>query len=137
MLSAREFLHVMNTSLSPKANNRTLIASFDAGFSPGPGRGSIAINFINLPEPRYRQRRGGGAEAENNRQLFMVWGFGADIDDSVSSVKAEQSINGIGTPGSWAPKMRAKTGDPSKVALYLINYINDVASKFDPNYTHE
>ena len=137
-MNANQFILLLNKSVSPLVErNRTIVSTFSKGFSPGPGRGSLTINFINLPLLRYMQRRGGGAEAENNRQLFMVWNFNEDPESQVTQVKLEQSINGIGSSGAWAPKLRAKTGSPDKVAAYLAKYLNDVAAKFEPNYTHE
>jgi hypothetical protein len=60
-MNAEEFLALLNQSLSPLIDReRTILASYSAGFPPGPGRGSISINFINLPKERYQQRRGGG-----------------------------------------------------------------------------
>lgn len=138
MQSATDFIHILNDSLNDMVvNDRTVIVTFSKGFVPGPGRGSLTINFINLPEERHRQRRGGGAESENNRQLFMVWGFNETPESPVEKIKLEQSVNGIGYQGIWAPKLRSKTGSPDKVAAYLSKYINDVADKFPPNYTHE
>ena len=137
-MNAEEFLALLNQSLSPLIDReRTILASYSAGFSPGPGRGNITINFINLPKERYKQRRGGGVEAENNRQLFMVWGFNSEIDSPVAQIKLEQSVNGIGSSGTWAPKLRAKSSTPEKVAVYLAKYLNDVAATFPPNYTHD
>jgi hypothetical protein len=137
-LSAQEFIDRVNGHLSSTVDQeRTLLAEFSSGFSPGPGRGSIAINFINLPKERHRQRRGGGAEAENNRQLFMVWGFDQSINSPVARIKLEQSVNGIGARGAWAPKLRARTGEPDKIALYFAKYVNQIAESFPPNYTHD
>ena len=138
MQSATDFIRILNDSPNDMVvNDRTVIVTFSKGFVPGPGRGSLTINFINLPEERHRQRRGGGAESENNRQLFMVWGFDETPESPVSQVKIEQSINGIEASGTYAPKMRAKSGSPDKVAVYLAKYLNDVADKFPPNFTHE
>jgi hypothetical protein len=120
-MNATQFLNLLNNSLWPLVDKeRTLIASYSSGFSPGPGRGSITINFINLPHARHKERRGGGAESENNRQLFMVWGFNENPESPVEKIKLEQSSNGIGYQGLWAPKLRSKTGSPDKVATMLI-----------------
>jgi hypothetical protein len=125
--------------LSPLViENRFVKADFDNRFGSGrPRSASVTVNFFNLPEDRVRQRRGGGAEAENNRQLFMVWGFEPDASAPVDKVKLEQNINGVGGHGVWAPKMRSKTASPEKVASYLASYISQVAATHEPNYTHE
>ena len=67
----------------------------------------------------------------------MVWGFNSEIDSPVAQIKLEQSVNGIGSSGTWAPKLRAKSGTPEKVAVYLAKYLNNVAATFPPNYTHD
>lgn len=136
--SAEEFIIHFMSELSPLViEKRWVRADFSNRFSDRPKSASVSVNFFNLPEDRVKQRRGGGAEGENNRQLFMVWGFEPDASVPVAKVKLDQSINSVGYPGNWAPKMRAKSGSPEKVAAYLAQYINDVAASFEPNYTHE
>jgi hypothetical protein len=136
--SAEEFiLHLMG-ELSPLViESRFVKADFSNRFSERPRSASVTVNFFNLPEARVRQRRGGGAEGENNRQLFMVWGFEPDASAPVDKVKLEQSINGIGGHSGWAPKLRSKTASPEKIAAYLAKYISDVAAAHEPNFTHE
>jgi|WetSurMetagenome_2_1015567.scaffolds.fasta_scaffold78478_6 hypothetical protein len=106
---------------------------------PGYGTCTVFVTFINLPTSRVRERRGGGAEAENNRMLFSVSGFhgGQYATTDAEKVTAEQLVCSIGKTGNWAPKMRKKTASPEKVAPYLAKYINDVARKFPPRYTHQ
>ena len=138
--SADEFVTLLQSYLSPLVHSdRCVNASFKSskGFTNRPGQSMLAINFYNLPSARVKERRGGGAEAENNRMLFMVHGFDEDSASPVVKVKLEQSGNGIGSSGNWAPKMRAKSGEPDKVAAYLANYINEIAGMFFPNFTHE
>ena len=82
MTGATEFLDILNSNLSPLVDReRTVIATFKSskGFTPLPGHSSIAVNFINLPQERHKERRGGGAESENNRMLFG--GRAADEQD--------------------------------------------------------
>jgi len=145
--SADEFVTALQGYLSPLVHSdRHVNANFKSskGFTSHPGQSRLAINFYNLPTSRVKERRGGGAEAENNRALFMVHGFETDSKIPVAKVKLEQLVNVIGSPDRWAPNMRrwapnmrAKSGDPLTVAKYLANYINDVASTFPPQFSHE
>jgi hypothetical protein len=139
--SADDFVSILTDGLSPlvQGGERHVRIDFKSsrGFTSRPGASMIAINFFNLPTARVKERRGGGAEAENNRMLFMVNGFDEDSATPVAKVKLEQSVSSIGHHGNWAPKMRAKSGSPDKVAIYLANYINEIASMFPPNFTHE
>ena len=136
-MNADEFIDLLKSLLTPLVKSRTVLTSYFAGFNPGPSRESITVNFINLPLERFKQRRGGGAESENNRQLFWLMGFGKTAEASVDKVKIEQSINGIGFMGTWASSMRGKTATPKKVAAYLAKYINETAAKFEPYLSHE
>lgn len=121
-------------------NERTVSARFSPGFAPGPGRGSVFVDFVNLPISRVKERRGGGAESENNRSTFWIHGFDSSSSNPVEKVRVEQSKNGIyqGSPtqGVRAPNLRAKAATPEKIASYLADYINAVAEKFAPSYTH-
>lgn len=137
-MNADDFIQALRDSLSPLVRaERTVLVEFDAGYLPGRAKGHVAVNFVNLPVPRFRQRRGGGAEAENNRQLFFVRGFHDLASLPANRLTVEQLTNEIGRPGSWAPKMRKKTADPAKIAAYLGAYINEVAAEHDPNLSHE
>jgi hypothetical protein len=138
MLTPQEFLKSINRALSPFVDKeRTLHAYYSPGSSPGSSRGRVIINFINLPQERFKQHRGAGAEPENNRQMFIVYGFGETLDSSVAKVKVEQSINSIGSANDRPPKMRSKTSSPDNIAAYVATYINDVATRFPPKFTHE
>ena len=128
-MSATDFIQCVRNHLS---TDRHILLRYDAGFCPAAGRGVVTVNFYNLPESRVQERRGNGAEVENNRQLFMIWGFNETADSPVAKVKIEQDINGIGSNGAWAPNLRAKTASPEKVAIYLAQYINKVAADFAP-----
>jgi len=74
---------------------------------------------------------------ENNRQLFMVWGFNETADSQASKVKVEHDINAIhsGYPQRCL-KLRGKTATPEKVATYIAQYINKVTADFAPYYSH-
>ena len=133
-MSAAQFIQCVRNHLS---TDRHILLRYDAGFCPATFRRVVTVNFYNLPSARFNEKRGNGAEAENNRQLFMIWGFNETADSAVAKVKIEQKINGIGSNGAWAPNMRAKTASPEKVAIYLAQYINKVAADFAPYYSHD
>ena len=136
MTSANEFLRLLDANLSPLVDReRTVIAAFKSskGFTNRPGSSHIAVHFINLPRERHQQRRGGGAESENNRMLFWISGFNEDPSDPVDRIKIAQSVNSI----QGAKSMRAKTASPDKIAIYLAKYINETAESVPPNLTHE
>jgi hypothetical protein len=83
-MNAHDFTAALDRNLSPLVHNeRTLIARFSSsrGFTSRPFQSSVYINFINLPEERHRQKRGGGAESENNRMMFAIHGFGLSSVD--------------------------------------------------------
>ena len=112
MTSATEFLSILNSSLSPLVDReRTVTASFRSskGFTNRPGHSSIAINFINLPPNRVKERRGGGAEAENNRMMFYVTGFDEGQDDPVEKVKVVLSVNSISGADGLKGRQPAQT----------------------------
>lgn len=92
-----------------------------------------AVNFINLPHGV--GGAGGGAEAENNRQLFWIEGFGKETPRSpapTGKISLKQSINNLGREHS----LRGKTGTPAQVAKYLADYLNKIAREVEPNFTH-
>jgi hypothetical protein len=94
----------------------------------------VFVTFINLPFARFKEKRGGGAEAENNKQLFTVDGFNSDPSVPVDKVVVDTLRNHI---ASRDQKLRKKTGDPAKIAEYLASYIIKIAEHFPPNFTHE
>ena len=133
--NANEFMEILNASLSPLVDKeRTVIARFSTakGFTNKPGQSSVLVNFYNLPESRIKEGRGGGAEAENNRMLFSIRGFDEVADVPVTKVRVEQLI----VLGRGMKNLRAKNGNPGKIALYLAEYINEVAETVTPNFTH-
>jgi hypothetical protein len=135
-MNAFEFTAALDRNLSPLVHNeRTLLARFSSsrGFTTRPLQSAVHVNFINLPEERHKQKRGGGAESENNRMMFSVHGFGEDETVSVDKVKIEHPVCGI----PHRPALRGKTASPEKVAEYLARYINDVAAQVPPDFTHD
>lgn len=141
-MNANHFMTALQDDLSPLVHAECMVyVAFSRGLSHGPGKGSISVNFINLPEKRVKEQRGGGAEVENNHMKFRVSGFGRDPVESVDKVRVEQSVNGVYHPGSpsrenRAPNLRAKAASPESIASYLAGYINGVAEVFAPNFTH-
>ena len=136
MTSATQFFKILNSSLSPLVDSgSTVIARFksSAGFTSRPNSSHVTVNFINLPLERHEQRRGGGAESENNRMLFSIWGFDGDPAVAVDKVKIEQLVNSI----RGSKSLRAKTASPDKVAAYLAKYINEIAKTVPPSLTHK
>jgi len=135
--SANDFIELLDSSLSALVDReRTVLARFSSskGFTDRPRQSSVFVNFINLPQARHEERRGGGAESENNRMMFMIHGFDEDAASPVASVKITQSINSLGRD---VKNLRAKTGDPDKIAMHLARYLNEVAEAVPPNYTHD
>lgn len=141
-LTADQFMHLLGEKLSPLVRDeRTTIVDYHTSMSPVVGRKSayVSVTFINLPTSRVKERRGGGAESENNRMLFFVEGFNGPpfTSESVGKVTVEQLVNNVVPRGDASSKLRKKTSSPDKVASYLAGYINQVASDHPPNYTHE
>jgi len=95
--------------------------------APGSRRGGMVfVNFYNLPTGV--GSAGGGAEAENNRMLFVVEGFGLPT----GKVKVEMSTSAL----PREHKLRAKTDSPERVAQYLAAFINKVVKEVPPHFTH-
>lgn len=108
------------------------------------GSGQMFVNFFNLPEAVVGAGRGGGAEAENNRQMFVVVGFDRnDPKAVVPKVKVELSASTLRGEGESYSESRArtnlrgKTGAPAKVAEYLAAHINKMVKEIEPRLTHE
>lgn len=99
----------------------------------GPNYSTVYINFINLPSGV--GGAGGGAEAENNRMMFSVDGFGKEDPHApppTGKVKIEMRVSAL--PREY--KLRGKTGTPSQVAKYLADFINKVVKEVEPHLTH-
>ena len=95
--------------------------------------GALYVNFINLPSDIVGRR--GGAEAENNRMMFKVDGWGGsepNLPPPSGKVRVEQMVSVF--PREY--RLRAKSGEPSSIARYLADFINRVAVEVPPNYTH-
>jgi len=97
------------------------------------GHDTVFLNFINLPHGV--GGAGGGAEAENNRMMFVVSGFGHESETApppTGKVKVELSVSAL--PRSY--NLRAKTGTPSAIARYLADHLNRIAREVPPHFTH-
>jgi len=145
-LTADQFMQLFKETVSPEVRDeRTTFVVLHPGLGPrGRGNAHVTITFINLPTPRVRERRGGGAEAENNRMLFYVEGFNDDpfADEPAEKVKVEQLVNNVfrplaGAGAESAPSLRRKTCSPERAASYLADYVTQVARDFPPSFTHE
>jgi len=134
-----EFTEYFRQQLSPLVTDqRTLLVNTQPSWSSsidGRREVSLHVTFVNLPFARFKERRGGGAESENNRMLFFVRGF-IELTD-VDRITVEQRVNHVGPIGHGAPNLRKKTARPEKIAEYLATYLNETASTFPPNFTHE
>ncbi len=101
---------------------------------------TVFINLINLPEGM--GSAGGGAERENNRILFSVDGFSANLDDPqppTEKVKMQVlilSVTDDHAERTELRKFRGKTATPEKIAKYLADFINKVVEEISPRFTH-
>lgn len=136
MMNATDFTRTLESELSPLVRDqRTVTARFKSsrGFTSRPHQSLMFVNFYNLPEARHHEKRGGGAESENNRMMFMVSGFDEDESAPVEKLKVELSNSVF--PRTY--HLRAKTASPEKVTSYVADFINKVAAENEPSYTHE
>ena len=133
-MSADDFIALLNELLAPVQIDRTIFVAFEKGFVEGPRNGSVYVTFINLPSARVKERRGGRAEAENNRMLFSVDGFSTTPSVEASKVVVESQVNNV---IERERRLRKKTASPQKIAEYLAKHIVEVASSTPPRYTHE
>ena len=131
-MNAEEFIAHLEEILAHVRSERTVLARFEPAFLVG--HGSVFVTFINLPYARFKERRGGGAESENNRVLFSVQGFDSNPGTPVAKVTVETRVNNV---VSRDQRLRKKTAAPAKIAEYLAKYIGEVASSTSPNFTHE
>ena len=75
-MTADQFMLALKERLSVLVHDeRTVLLDYHVGLVQGRGRAHVSLTFINLPYPRVRERRGGGAESENNRVLFFANNF--------------------------------------------------------------
>ena len=122
-LGGEDFLSALRTQLN--IGDRRIIAH------PPRNTGQLFVNFINLPSD---VAPGGGAEAENNRMMFGIEGFGPgpNLPPPTGKVRVEQMVNAI----SREYRLRARSGTPEKIAGYLAEFINRVAAEVPPKFTH-
>jgi hypothetical protein len=104
------------------------------------GYDAVYVNFVNLPKSK---GAGGGAEAENNRISFWVNGFDKKDEHAPppsGKVKVETANPALYTGDEYTREnrvvLRAKSGTPDQVAKYLADFLNNVAKKVPPRYTH-
>jgi hypothetical protein len=142
-LTMDDFISNLSSLLSPLVkDDRTVMIDqhLSSGGIEGKKTAHVTVTFINLPYGRVKERRGGGAEAENNR-IFFVRGFnGAPHQYSaVEKVQVEQLVNNVGKGigRSGHPNLKKKTSAPYKIASYLAIYMNQAAADNQPNFTHE
>lgn len=94
---------------------------------------TVYVNFYNLPKGS--GSGGGGAEAENNRMLFSIEGFGqSDPHEAPPSGKVKIEMKVSALPREY--RMRAKSGPPEAVARYLADFLNKVVKDVPPKLTH-
>ena len=97
----------------------------------------VFVDFVNLPVERVREKRGGGAEASNNRFLAVVDGFARQLGEPppAGKVKAKTRISLYGAPPALS-KFRAKTGTPEAVAKYVAAHISKMTAEVPSQFTH-
>jgi len=102
------------------------------------GTGSVYVNYYNLPS----SHAGGGAEAQNNRLMFKIDGFDrVNPDAPAPAVSLETSVNGImfgptmedRKKVNQKARLRGKKATPAKIAEYLAQHLNMVASEIPPS----
>lgn len=95
---------------------------------------TVIINYINLPTGV--GSAGGGAEAENNRMMFFIEGFGKETPHTPpprGKIRIRQEINMV---TDRSRNLRTKTGTPEQIAKYLVDYLNKTAAEVEPRFTH-
>lgn len=104
---------------------------------------TVFIHYFNLPHGI--GGAGGGAEAENNRMLLAVNGFGRGLHDPApGKVKVGLSVCSLSNPHAppgadykarrWT--LRAKSGAPEAIATYVAEFLNKTAAEVPPRLTH-
>jgi len=95
------------------------------------GSDTIYIYYYNLP----KHISVNGAEGMNNRVLLKVEGFHkTDKDAPVPLGKVKAELLSTALPREF--RMRAKSGSPEAIAKYVATYLNTIAAKVEPNFTH-
>jgi hypothetical protein len=141
-LTTSQFIATLQERVSSTVRERTLIVSPHHALN---GKHTyLTVSFINLPLARAAERRGGGAENENNRVLFIVDGFSIDPSEPAEKVSLEHLVNHIhlnkaaeGKTVNVTRSLRKKIANPDKIATYLATYLNNLADSYAPNFTHE
>lgn len=104
---------------------------------------TVFIHYFNLPVGI--GGAGGGAEAENNRVMLAVTGFGRrENEPAPGKVKVGLSVcsltNPHASPGAnyrerrWT--LRGKSGAPEAIARYVAEFLNKTAAEVPPHFTH-
>lgn len=136
-MTATDFMTLLRQKFDALGHDdRCVFIEFHPGLVTGMGRGSVSVTLVNLPLDRVRERRGGGAEAENNRALYFVNGFHSEPHTQVPAerVQVEQLVDNV---GSRSERLRKKTASPEKVASYLAEHVGRLAANHPPRYTHD
>lgn len=138
-MTLHEFLSDLKTRLSALVTDERYVLADQVGSLgyDGRGRGTASVTFVNMPYERVKQRRGGGAESENNRMLFFVRGFNSGealFHTGVDRVQVECLVDNI---RPREERLRKKTGSPDKISAYLASFLNQTAEKYPPRFTHE
>lgn len=94
----------------------------------------IFLNYINLPV----KLSNGGAEAENNRIMLAITGFGKGENEPAPSGKVwvELVVCAVRDANQGRLRLRAKSGSPEQIAQYVADFLNMIAKDIPPNYTH-
>jgi hypothetical protein len=125
---AQEFIDAVRSQLNIGDRQIAMRVSKSLGLTKND---DVYVNYINLPSGV--GRAGGGAEAENNRMSFWVWGFGVNnAPPSNGKVKLELSNSAL--PREY--KLRGKTAAPVVIAKTLADFLNKVAAEVPPHFTH-
>lgn len=122
---AEDFISNLKSHLSLKGRQVTFTNknSFDNTYS------SVFVNFTNL------EKIGDRAEAENNRVMLVVTGFGKEAPDAeppTGKVKVEMKLSTL--PSQY--RLRAKSGTPAQIAKYIADFLNKVVKEVEPRLTH-
>ncbi len=115
-MTPAEFHQAMH--LSPAAAERVIVRGGALGGD------TIFVHFYNLTAARRGEKRGGGAEAENNRQMFSINGATGKVKHMVNALSVKP----------LAGRTRKSVAD---AAHYVGTYINAIVETVPPKLTHE